>query len=299
VSGIYWLASYPKSGNTWLRALLTNYSSDGDEPADINQLHGGGTAFLRETFDNLTGIESADLTPQQIERYRPLAYEHFAADHAEPPFLKIHDAYTCNADARPLFPERATAGVIYLVRNPLDVVISYAHHRARPVDDTIQFMSRHDAILAGSGISGTQLPQRLLSWSGHVRSWVDAPGLNRLVVRYEDMVRQPVETFAAIVRFAGLAGDRERLERAVEFSRFERLQSQEAAHGFAEKQPTAASFFRAGRAGAWRDCLSDAQVQRVVGDHHEVMHRFGYLPEADTDWVAKVSGRDTVRESCR
>lgn len=281
MSGIYWLASYPKSGNTWLRALLTNYRRDRDEPVAINELDGGWTASLRETFDEWAGIESADLTRKQIEHYRPWVYERLAADSFEPLFLKIHDACTYNADARPIFSKQATAGVIYLIRNPLDVAVSYAHHRDEPVDEIIRVMSRNDAMLAGSDKPGDQLPQKLLSWSGHVCSWVDEPGLNVHIVRYEDMVQQPVAAFTGIVRFAGLVVDPRRVQIAIEFSRFERLQSQEAAHGFAEKQPTAVSFFRQGRVGSWRDRLTEAQVRQVIADHHKVMHRFGYLSPSD------------------
>jgi aryl sulfotransferase len=277
LSGIYWLASYPKSGNTWLRALLTNYLRDSDIPVDINELAGGWRASVRETFDDYAGIESADLTRRQIEHYRPLVCERLAADSIEPLFLKIHDAYTYNADAQPLFSKQATAGAIYLIRNPLDVAASYAHHRDKSVDETIRVMSRNDATLAGSEKPGPQLPQRLLSWSGHVRSWVDEPGLNLRVVRYEDMVQQPVSSFAGVVRFAKLVEESDRVHKAVEFSRFERLQSQEAAHGFAEKQPTAISFFRQGRVGSWRECLTDAQVCQLIADHGDVMRRFGYL----------------------
>ena len=57
MSGIFWLASYPKSGNTWLRAFLTNYLRESDEPADINELDGGWTASLRGQFEEIVGIE--------------------------------------------------------------------------------------------------------------------------------------------------------------------------------------------------------------------------------------------------
>ena len=281
MSGIYWLASYPKSGNTWLRALLTNYRRDSDTPASINDLDGGWTASLRETFDELAGIDSADLTRTQIEHYRPLVYARLAASSSGPLFLKIHDAFAHNADAQAIFPKHATAGVIYLIRNPLDVAVSYAHHRNEPVDDTIRVMGRDDAMLAGADTSGEQLPQRLLSWSSHVRSWVDEPGFNIHIVRYEDMVRQPVDVFAHIVRFAQLPVDPRRVQRAVEFSSFSELQSQEAVQGFAERQPTAVSFFRHGRVGSWSAGLTDLQVRRLIADHHEVMRRFKYLSPSD------------------
>ena len=277
MSGIYWLASYPKSGNTWLRALLTNYLRDGEQPVALDELDGAGVAWSREVFDDCAGLESANLTPQQIDHYRPSVYEILAAESNGPLFLKIHDAYTYNDDARPIVSKQATAGVIYLIRNPLDVAVSYAHHRHESVDRTICVMSREDAMLAGSDRPTDHLPQRLLSWSGHIRSWVDEADLNRHIVRYEDMIERPGETFAGIVGFFGLDVDSDRVRKAVEFSSFSELQAQEAAHGFCERQPTAASFFREGRAGSWRRYLTDSQVRRLIADHHALMRRFGYL----------------------
>lgn len=281
MSGIYWLASYPKSGNTWLRVLLSNYLRDAVEPADINELDINGVGFSRDNFDEWLGIESSDLTRKQINHYRPLVYERMAAESSEPLFLKVHDAFEYNTKGQPIFSERATAGVIYLIRNPLDVAVSYAHHQDEPIDEIIRFMNDDGAMIAGSQKAGEQLPQKIGSWSKHVRSWVDESGLNIRVVRYEDMLRRTVSVFTDIARFAGLDVDLGRAEKAVEFSRFERLQAQEAARGFSEKQPTAKSFFRQGRANAWREQLTKAQVNQLIADHRKVMRRFGYLTDSD------------------
>jgi aryl sulfotransferase len=67
-SGIIWLASYPKSGNTWLRVFLTNYLRDGDQPADLNDLDGGPIASARLAFEEAVGVEASDLTQAEIER---------------------------------------------------------------------------------------------------------------------------------------------------------------------------------------------------------------------------------------
>lgn len=281
MSGIYWLASYPKSGNTWLRVLLTNYLRNADEAADINDLDISGFGFNRLTFDELSGIESADLTAKQIEHYRPLVYERIAAETSEPLFLKVHDAFEYNAEGRAIFSKQATAGAIYLIRNPLDVVVSYAHHQDETVDEMIRFMNKNDAKMAGSNKPGGQLPQKLLSWNNHVCSWTSESDLNILVVRYEDMIRRTIEVFSDILRFIGFEVEASRVQKAVEFSRFERLRAQEAAHGFSEKQPTAKSFFRQGKTGTWREILTEKQIRQIIRDHRAVMRRFGYLDAND------------------
>lgn len=284
MAGIYWLASYPKSGNTWLRVFLTNYWRDAEEPADINALDDGPLASERELFDELIGIEASDLTLTEIERYRPLVYEQLVTETEEdtPLFVKIHDAFRTNTAGKPLFPKAVTAGVIYLVRNPLDVAVSYAHHNNEPVAKTIKRMASDDHSLMGwADHIDNQLPQRLLSWTNHVRSWVEEPGLKRLVVRYEDMAEYPQTSFAKILRFTGEEVDTQRLLKALDFSGFDQLQAQEIAHGFHIRQPTAKSFFRTGIVGSWREVLSQDQVATLIATHHEVMHQFRYLTDKD------------------
>lgn len=284
---IHWLASYPKSGNTWTRVLFTNYLRDGDQPADINSLDGGPIASARSVFDEHVGVEASDLTQSEIERLRPPVYDEVSreivrlrerGDHPEPALMKVHDAITDTVDGVPIIPASATAGAIYLVRDPRDVVESFAHHSGK----SVEWMA---ARLADEGMSfvenetkmHNQLRQRLLSWSDHVRSWVDATTLRVHVVRYEDLIESPVDTFAAMVHFVGLDVDRSRIEKAVRFSSFDTLQEQETRGGFGEKLPRSASFFRQGRARAWESSLDPAIALRIKSDHADVMRRFGYL----------------------
>ena len=121
---IVWLASYPKSGNTWLRAVLTSYMQEGGGPASINGLVGlAGNG--RALFDEHVGLSSSDLTFSEVQRLRPLMYERLAAELPPPAFVKVHDA-CIRTRVGPVFPRNATAAAIYLVRNSLDVAPSYA-----------------------------------------------------------------------------------------------------------------------------------------------------------------------------
>ena len=277
MSGIYWLASYPKSGNTWLRVFLANYLQDHQhQPAKINELNGSGAGFVRESFNEILGFDSTNLTWKQIDHYRPLVYEEMAAKFDGTPFLKIHDAYSFCSNGEPVFSERVTAGVIYLIRNPLDVAVSFAHHLNKSIDKAIESMAMSDTALVHNKDS-IQLPQRMLSWSEHVCSWTDEPGLNILTMRYEDMLNEPVESFAKIVEFSGLETDPKRVAIATELSSFKKLKEQEQKYGFKEKQPTAKSFFRKGLAGSWRGVMTDRQIEQIINQHGDVMRRFRYL----------------------
>ncbi len=278
--GLVWLASYPKSGNTWMRAFLTNYQRNSDKPADINHLDNGPIASARELFDDEVGVEASDLTLDEIDRLRPLVYTQYARSMETLEFLKIHDAYTLTSRGEPMIPPQATHATLYILRNPLDVAISYSHHSHCTIDQSIQFMADDDHSLVGSKRRlNNQLRQILLTWSGHVLSWVDAPNMKVHVVRYEDMKKDPFAAFGAVVRVVGLPYDEERLRKAIEFSSFDTLKKQEQEHGFREKMPMAESFFREGKSGGWRAKLTAEQVQAVVSAHAAVMRRFGYLDE--------------------
>ncbi len=287
MGSLYWLASYPKSGNTWMRILLTNYLRNAHEPADINDLEGGPIASARGVFDDHVGIEASDLTQDEIERYRPYVYEHLSYAHQKvlaknptlaPPFLKVHDAYTYTAEGIPLLSKTATAGVVYILRNPLDVVVSFAHHCHQSLETTVQHMADPSYTFVDNPTKlHTQLRQKLLSWSGHVTSWLGEPDLRVLVVRYEDLLADTASEFRRVLEFANLKVEAERLARAVKFSSFSQVQAQEAKHGFKEKMPKATKFFRSGKAESWRDVLSEDLQTQLIADHSEIMTRFGYL----------------------
>ena len=297
---IVWLASYPKSGNTWLRAVLTSYLREDGALPSINALVGSRLADRRRLFDEYVGLSSSDLTPAEILDLRPLFHTLLAADLPRPTFVKVHEPCLDTA-AGPLFPRAATAGVVCLVRNPLDVALSWAHHQRWSVARTLAELNRPAAVPPSrcTGI-GPDLPESRLPWSAHVASWLESD-LPVHVARYEDMISAPVETFGGIVRHAGLEWDSSRLARAVGRSRFDLLRAQEERLGFDERQPTAPSFFRSGTAGGWRAALTPAQVRSVVGAHGPVMERFGYLRDAEAflaDAEAPASSRASRQSGC-
>ncbi len=277
MSQIVWLASYPKSGNTWLRVFIANLLRGDAGPAEINS---GDLARQRanniQMFDDAAGVEASDLTEEEIDRFRPSVFRHLAENSPETLFFKVHDAYTILPGGEPVFPTDVTAGAVYILRNPLDVAISFAHYSALPVDRIIEVLAsgHYDPRKPAIGM----LTQRLLPWNEHVLSWSDGLPFPVHLVRYEDLHEQPLETFSALARFCGLSSDTASIDSAIRHSSFEGLQAQERERGFVERPEQASAFFREGKANAWRGVLSDSQVERVVERHAAVMQRFGYLP---------------------
>ena len=275
---IVWLASYPKSGNTWLRALLTNYLSDSDEPADINSLIGGPIASDRGLFDRIVGAEASSLSADEIEKYRPEVYRHFSARSSERRYLKVHDAFTLNSRGDPIISEDATYKALYVVRHPCDVAVSLAYYRDRSIEKTLECMSDPGFGLALSrGRLHKQLGQRLLTWSQHVESWLDRPRFPVLPIKYEDLLAEPKNTFEEILRFLELEVCWTRLNKAVAFSDFRILKKQEKDSGFEGRSLPGKVFFRIGKFGLWKETLSSELAEAVWENHEFVMKRLGYF----------------------
>jgi aryl sulfotransferase len=274
-AGIWWLASYPKSGNTWLRTIIACLLSG--RPVDINAIaFVGMNAEGRFPFDDALGIDSVGLSQDQETNLRPRAYEIWAAEADRPLYCKTHDAYHLTPAGEPLFPTAATRGAVYVVRDPRAVVVSAVHFTAQSTETTINAMDNAAAMSSGSTTHLSQhLRQRLLRWSDHVESWLSAPFPVHLL-RYEDMLAHPYATVAAVARFLGLPSDPETIALAVESTSFTRLQAQERAAGFVEKPRRAAAFFREGKADGWREGLTPEQAGRIVGSHGTMMRRLGY-----------------------
>ena len=279
---IAWLASYPKSGNTWIRLLLENFLAGSKTPVSINALGNvlpGHVSSNRQTFDTLSGVPSTECTDDDNDTLRPAVYRAQAATamrRGKQLFCKAHDACHDTPAGEPLFPEDVTLGALYLLRNPLDVAVSFAFHQGHEdFSRIIAEMNDPGATMAGT--NARQLRQRLFTWSRHVESWRDAP-FPVLTVRYEDLLADVVGQLGRILCFLRLEGasDEPRLRRAAAFSDFAGLQQEEAREGFREAEPRCRRFFRSGKAGDWRRYLSTEQVREIASAHGHVMSCFGY-----------------------
>ena len=286
-----WLASYPKSGNTWFRMLVANLSARDGKPLDINDLpERGGIASARGPFDHLTLIDSGLLTHDEIDCLRPRVYEALARGAQDdeydnpqniPPvrFVKVHDAYTLTPKGEPLLAGRRGAdGVILIVRDPRDVAPSLANHNGLSIDGAIALMNNPRAVYcAKPGRLDTQLRQKLPSWSGYLESWFDQSDVPLHLVRYEDMKADTVGTFRRALDFAGRPTSDEDIRRAVGYADFAELRRQEEDKGFNEtpRRP-GGLFFRRGEVGAWRDELAPEQARLIEAAHAPMMRRLGY-----------------------
>ena len=273
MGNIVWLASYPKSGNTWLRAFLANLVADRDGPVPLADLPQYCEDEARpELFAALAGRPSTSLTFDEICALRPRVH---AAIAAQSPGTRLVKTHNCAGfvERHPLHEASVTAGAVYVVRDPRDVAVSMANHFGLDLDSAIERLGDDRVATANDDLFVTQV---LGSWSHHVRSWADLEGPRVVVLRYEDLLSDPVAGFARAARLLKLDGDRARIERAVRHASFAGLSAQETREGFAERSDKAGRFFRDGRAGQWHAALTPAQAARIAARHGAQMARFGY-----------------------
>lgn len=280
---IYWIASYPKSGNTWMRAFLTALVT-GAESDDLNLLQqiapdeNYGRYF--QPFMT-TPIEKASLA--ELASVRPKAHRAMAAAADNFLFLKTHSLLGVHLGT-PTITTDVTAGAIYIVRNPLDVAISYAAFRNRSVDETIPLVNQSGRVLTRPIFGSYEIAG---SWTEHVESWTRKPHDRLLAIRYEDMLDDPQTSFGRVTSFLRMKVDEELMAKAMERTSFNSLKAAEENGDFRERPKGTERFFRSGKHGQWRETLTEEQIAKIVRACEKPMRRFGYWEPAFDSLLGK------------
>ena len=278
-SGIVWLASYPRSGNTWTRNFLNNLfavlTGSNDDPKDINSLNEFTLWDISASrFEDCLGKKIKDAERDEIAAVRGEVQKRIAEHSDGVALIKTHNALVSDR-GNPTINFSVTAGAVYIVRNPLDVTISFAHHFDIDMDAAIQHMARKGA----ETIIAEQAAYEVYgSWSENVMSWTRKSHPAILVMRYEDMLDSPADTFGGLVRHLLIDATETQIAKAVDLSSFARAKAQEEEKGYIERPKGSEAFFRVGRSEQWRDVLSEEQIRRVIAKHREQMQRFDYVP---------------------
>ena len=285
---IVWLASYPKSGNTWMRTFvwhLLRQATGEAAPA------GDGFDFLRQFapmeaghiahFERFLGKPLASASFAEIAAAHPRVQAAIAAAASGVVALKTHSALGI-ANGAATIDLALTAAAIYIVRNPLDIAVSLADHFGTSIDTAIERMGLENCMVSSDD---EMAPEFWGSWSQNVGSWTGSPNPIIMPIRYEDMLSAPEQVFPAVARFLHIPASPEQVAVAREESSFKRLKEMEERSGFHETVRAGQRFFRKGSAGGWRDILSHDQVRRLVAAHHVQMTRVGYMTPDLTQYV--------------
>lgn len=257
------LTSYPRSGNTWTRFLLGNLL-DQKNPV---------------TFSNIESrIPEIYFNPDRFMRTLP-----------RPRMLKSHESF------EPHYPR-----VIYIVRDPRDVAVSFYHHnvKARNIPDGYPMASFVPRFIAA------EFDHAFGSWRDNVLSWTVLRGNSPefLMIRYEDLKRDTVATLGKVVAFLERCSFRnidasvEALQRTVELSSPERmraLEKQEAANWVLTKHTRADKpFVRSAVSGGWKSQLAPESVAAIESAWGDLMQNLGYELTCGTIVPTLVSNRE-------
>lgn len=270
---VVWLASYPKSGNTWIRLFLASYLA-ADQSIDPNDaLRGSYHDAVSATMQKLLGVDVTAVDNQVVAALRFPYLSKLAETGKHDILVKTHVVNGIWNDAA-MIPTSVTRRAIYVVRHPFDVAVSFSKHYGLSLDDTVQAMANPNFAIG----SDKQVRQPLHTWSKHVDSWCEEPvGYPSLILRYEDLHKRPVLSFTNLLRFMGLKLDFLQLQRALEMTAFSNLKKFEKENGFKEEsEHNKGEFFGHGRAGKGLEVLSKAQKEKLAKDHANTMHRLGY-----------------------
>ncbi|MDP1820860.1 MAG: sulfotransferase domain-containing protein [Acidimicrobiales bacterium] len=277
-----WLASYPKSGNTWVRAVVTAL---GTHPHlfGVDHLVSGAQPQHVGAALGAYGLDPRWLSGDELDVLRDaLCRRMGAGGPGDPPVLrKTHERYRPGMPGREPFPADATRAAILVVRDPRDVACSFAPFFDVTIDEAIAAMAR-DGGEPEANAAQAQTASPWGTWSTHAMSWLsdDVPFPVHLV-RYEDLQSDAAGTLQPVLEAVGLPCTPDTLAAAVEQARFDRLQESEATRGFKETSPRTRQFFRSGRSGGWHNELAAGQAAAIVDAHADAMRVLGYLPADD------------------
>ena len=284
---IFWIGSYPKSGNTLLRAIISSlfFSDDGVFKFDLLKKIVGFEEVSRLTKCYNTRPDKINL--KNWKEKNVLIFENlkeiqkkinlgFSEDFA---FFKTHFNGK-NFDESTFFIEEYLRGVIYIYRDPRDVCLSWARHTNLSKNKSIEFMSNSSASINWIGRKKfkeykTDIPVYLSTWENHVRSWIDIKfNCPYLFISYEDLVYEKKETIKKLIDFfeknykIAISKKDMKIKNIINSTSFDNLKKMENNQGFNESVNN--KFFAVGQKNQWKNELNKNQINKIE-------HKFGSL----------------------
>lgn len=268
------IASWPKSGNTWLRSQLTNYISKAD--VDINNMASlVPIDSAKSLWTDYLGLDTGAAKGKEIFAHRAAMYRELNKKVGDKKrlFLKSHSA-NITIKGEKNFDLESIGKIIHVVRNPFDVLPSFANHMGLDIDKAWKSMQSQTLAL---NESPKQHSEFISSWDFHTKSFLSLkPQAKKyLMVRYEDMKLKPVATFQRIIEFIGMQSDENKMINALWNSTFENLKNKEQESGFKEA-PVGRTFFRSGKIGAFKDEIPPEIIHEMALKYGDLLKLLGY-----------------------
>jgi len=278
--GIVWVASYPKSGNTWIRSIITSilYTNDGIFNFElIKQIDQFETLknfkFLKK--DNIDHYNQ--LNKMNIVSHYWLEAQKRLIDKNKILFFKTHSA---NYEYNNLFfaNNETTKGCIYIVRDPRDIIISYSKFLGISIEEVVRIIALRENKIYGPN---KKIGVYLTRWDYHVASWIRI-NKPKLILRYEDMLSSPRKSIKKIVKYLiddlhfNLKINEDKIDNIARTTSFSKLKENEKTLGFFESSKNSV-FFRAGKQNQWQNILTKNQLLFIEENFKEYMTKYEYL----------------------
>ena len=277
---IIWLASYPKSGNTWVRLFLEALLFYKNEELNINKTNIRQFP-LRKDFNDL------NINIDNVKEFATnclISQEKINLDNKLKIF-KTHNAFWKSGN-HSFTNEENTKGVIYIVRDPRNVITSLKNHFSiRDYNEALKLIINEKMII-GSNVKKREfdLPTVTSSWSNHFKSWKKMKK-NYLLIKYEELLKNPSIEFMKISNYVEknykLNFEKNQVIKAIEKCNFEKLTNQEEREGFQEaandKNGGKKKFFYLGPKNNWQSLLDKKIIDQLEFTFKEEMTELGYL----------------------
>ena len=282
------IASYPRSGNTWCRTFIAEILKrkrldklnnielkEKSQNFDINRdLNTGPIISSKKWIEDQIGINCDYLNHYEMDRIRcNLKFVNEIHDNS-PNYYKIHDSYYSPYNmGRSIIPNNCK-GVIYLVRNPADLAISLSYFNSWDFEKSVDFLLDKNACL---NETPKQVQQYLGSWEVHTQSWTTQDKVPMLVIKYEDLLDEPIENFRKIKNFLNIKVSENELINIINTIKFENLKKAEIQTGYFNERPkTCKYFFRSGEYGQGKLLLSNKQLKKLKIGLKNSINKFNY-----------------------
>jgi hypothetical protein len=279
---IIWLASYPKSGNTWVRSIISSllYSNDGNFNFElIKKIR----QFPEKKYfkDLISDCGNFD----EIKQNWIIAQDNINLDN-QIKVLKTHQGkYTVGKDN--FTNGQNTLATIYIVRDPRTLISSISNHYTLALDEASNFLMTPQIIGNSKGWEENKMGMKCLlgKWNDHYRSWTKNKN-NLLLIKYEDLIQNPENELKKIINFLknylNVETNKNKNKKILETTSFKNLKEMEQKGLFREnvlnkKDDSKVNFFHLGPENNWKNNLNENIKNKIEKNFYQEMTELEYL----------------------